>query len=422
MRLNHPKFWNLTQQYAAFTRRRQWATYLSQHIKVGNFQMNAIAMTPVRTGEFFQLHYRDLSHSSQTLAHEIVDLRDSGVLAANLDTIYTHLAHIFSRTYRVLQLPPQGPSIQSIGEIVFAFEHLVTVLGRAPDERTRTTSAQIRPHLDYFKAHFDLVTGYANGAFASAHAKLIFCEFLFNPITALLAQVFDGYKFMGADPRAVTEFFNFTPVRDGCDPASRAVIEAGSVALEGWCSDYKTWLMYHLVREARPKVAVEIGIYGGRSIVPMAQALKDNGAGTVIGIESWRPSTATHYVTGIANDFWWQYVDYQKLKITFFDFLGAHKLMRHVSIMEASSTTAFHSIDSIDFLHIDGNHSSFGAAHDVVNYFSKLKPGGIVVFDDINWPTTHAGLEIIMSAAELIHVVPISDTQLTAGCAAFRKI
>ena len=388
--------------------------------------MDVFALNPVTAGEFFRSHYRHLSQASMALAHDIVDIKDSPSLSADLGTIFSNLDQIFAQTYLVLQVKPQVQAIKSIDDAISAFEQLIGVVEQAPDERTKTTATQIRPHIEYFKNHFNgrfkLSSGYSNGIFANAHAKLMFCEFLFNPVTALLSQVFDGYKFMGADPRAVTDFFNFVPVRDGCEPASRAVIEAGAASLEGWCSDYKTWLLYHLVREAKPKVAVEIGIYGGRSIVPMAQALKDNGQGTVIGIESWRPSTATHYVTGIANDFWWQYVDYQKLKSTFFDFICFHKLTRHVSIMETSSTSAYHSIDSIDFLHIDGNHSSFGAAHDVVNYFSKLKPGGIVVFDDINWPTTHAGLEIIMSAGELIHVVPIADTQLVAGCAAFRKI
>lgn len=38
-----------------------------------------------------------------------------------------------------------------------------------------------------------------------------------------------------------------------------------------------------------------------------------------------------------------------------------------------------------DFIYIDGWHKSFAVLRDGVNYFSKLKNGGIMLFDDYEW-------------------------------------
>ena len=73
-------------------------------------------------------------------------------------------------------------------------------------------------------------------------------------------------------------------------------------------------------------------------------------------------------------------------------------------------------------LHIDGGHSTYGAAQDVVNYVSKVPSGGIIVYDDINWPTTAAGLDILRDSCRLLHVVPAFGSETEPGCAAFVKI
>ena len=154
----------------------------------------------------------------------------------------------------------------------------------------------------------------------------------------------------------------------------------------------------------------------------IAQALKDNQSGVVYGIETWSGAGATRYRTDLANDFWWQNIDFKQIKRGFYQFFLDHELIEMTKIIELSSDVAHLGLSEIDFLHIDGNHSMFGAAQDVTNYFGKLKRGGYVVFDDINWPSTRAGLEILMDSAELVATVPVSDDSTIPGCAAFRKI
>ena len=44
--------------------------------------------------------------------------------------------------------------------------------------------------------------------------------------------------------------------------------------------------------------------------------------------------------------------------------------------------------ESIDILHIDGNHTADVALSDAYMWLPKVKKGGYIWFDDANWPTT----------------------------------
>ncbi len=247
-------------------------------------------------------------------------------------------------------------------------------------------------------------------------------DFLVNAVVVLTNHIFNAFKWVGKDPRAATHFFDPGPALRATPGASRAIIEASKGALQGWCSTPKAMLLYSLVRAHRPNAIVEIGIYGGRSIVPMAVAARDNGRGYVAGIETWSADGAKQYRTNIGNDFWWTTVDFTRLKRDFHAFLAAHDLDAIVKVIEAPSDRAHYLFDEIDMLHIDGGHSTFGAAQDVVNYVAKVRRGGVIVYDDINWPTTAAGLQILMDTCQLVDVVEVMDSPGLPGCAAFVKI
>ena len=55
--------------------------------------------------------------------------------------------------------------------------------------------------------------------------------------------------------------------------------------LEGWCSKSKANHFIDLILAVKPEVYVEIGVFGGSSIFPVASALKYLGKGVVIGID-----------------------------------------------------------------------------------------------------------------------------------------
>ena len=61
-----------------------------------------------------------------------------------------------------------------------------------------------------------------------------------------------------------------------------------AVHKDGWCSIEKAYALASAIIALRPGVVVEIGIWAGRSLIPMALALKKVGAGKIIGIDPWR--------------------------------------------------------------------------------------------------------------------------------------
>ena len=104
--------------------------------------------------------------------------------------------------------------------------------------------------------------------------------------------------------------------------------------------------------------------------------------------------------TNPANDAWWAAVDFGAVKAELLRFVVAHGLVRQIRIVEAPSARAATLFDSIDFLHIDGSHSIVSAAEDVVLYARKLRRGGLVLFDDVNWDTTRLAQEILAALCD----------------------
>ncbi|WP_139793331.1 class I SAM-dependent methyltransferase [Ensifer aridi] len=182
-------------------------------------------------------------------------------------------------------------------------------------------------------------------------------------------------------------------------------IEASGAELEGWCTPEKAHTMAEHIRREKPGICVEIGVYGGRSLFPCAAALKENGHGKIYGIESWSAETAVENATSAVNDAWWASVDFPRIKKGVYTFAARHDLTSQVCIIEASSTKVSHLFDTIDFLHIDGSHSIINAATDVIQYATKVCSGGIIVMDDIEWPSTAPAYQILLSFCDLLQVL-----------------
>jgi predicted O-methyltransferase YrrM len=154
--------------------------------------------------------------------------------------------------------------------------------------------------------------------------------------------------------------------------------------LHGWCSHEAASFFIDLIFKTKPHVIVEIGVWGGKSLVPMALALKANQQGIIYGIDPWSSSDSVQWVMEEVNrDFWsradhdWVYRDLQQ-KLTQFD------LQAEVKIIRATSEDA-PPIHGIDILHIDGNHSDPASYLDVTKWVPLVKSGGWIIFDDMRW-------------------------------------
>lgn len=58
-----------------------------------------------------------------------------------------------------------------------------------------------------------------------------------------------------------------------------------------------------------------------------------------------------------------------------------HKIVVKVKMKSADALNMFEN-ESIDFIYIDGNHQYNFVKQDIENYFSKIKPGGIIAGHD----------------------------------------
>ena len=274
-------------------------------------------------------------------------------------------------------------------------------------------------HLAYLEQH----EGFAEVRDAELPGTWLAWDFLCNLVGAINTYVFSLYKWRSQDPRHATSFFLAEAAEDGVELASLAHIKTLQDHLPGWCSYDKAVMLYSLVREYKPEVAVEIGIHGGRSIIPIALALRDNKAGHVVGVETWSTEAITGAgITETKNDFGWSVADFGAIKRSFLNHVIQEDLHGYIKLLELSSERAARVIDEIQFIHIDGNHSMCGAARDVGNYLPKLCSGGVIVFDDIEWPSTGPAVELLMDTCRLLHVTGSFGNPSTPSCAAFIKL
>jgi predicted O-methyltransferase YrrM len=63
-------------------------------------------------------------------------------------------------------------------------------------------------------------------------------------------------------------------------------------------------------------------------------------------------------------------------------FVDAYRLMKY----KGTSARFFSGgTDLYDFIYIDGDHTAFGVLNDAVSAYHRLKPGGLLAFDDYLW-------------------------------------
>ena len=156
--------------------------------------------------------------------------------------------------------------------------------------------------------------------------------------------------------------------------------------LDGWCSDFKAGTLMELVWFMQPKVVVEVGVFGGKSLVPMAFALKTLGSGVAYGIDPWCAAASVEGMDGVDKD-WWGSVDHAAILDKLQKKITQFGLNDYIHLIQATSEDA-EEISNIDILHIDGNHSNHASYYDALKWVPLVRRGGMIIFDDITWGTT----------------------------------
>lgn len=189
--------------------------------------------------------------------------------------------------------------------------------------------------------------------------------------------------------------------------------------IQGWCSREKAEKLMDLIFDTHPKICVEIGVFGGSSIYPTACALKYLNNGVVYAIDPWSNEECLKgYTKGDPNYTWWSKLDLEKVYRGFKKMLQKFNLTSYCQILRMSSAQAVLQFqdDSIDILHIDGNHTEHVALADAKMFLPKVKKGGYIWFDDVNWSTTNKAVQYLTENCIF------EETRSTSTCFLFKKL
>lgn len=150
----------------------------------------------------------------------------------------------------------------------------------------------------------------------------------------------------------------------------------------GWCSIAKAQTLATAVIALRPEVSLEIGVFGGRSLFPIAMAHKEIGKGRVIAIDPWSAPASRIGQTG-ENEKWWGTLDHE---VIYQDFMKRCQelFVAHIVSVHRKTSDQCKPPPVIDLMSLDGNHGP-QAIVDVERYCPNVRTGGLVFMDDLNW-------------------------------------
>lgn len=194
---------------------------------------------------------------------------------------------------------------------------------------------------------------------------------------------------------------------EGITDDVRVQLRQAAAQLEGWCPDHKARQMCMQVMSCKPSVVVEIGVFGGKSLVPLAIGCRKNDKGRVYAIDPWENDACLeHYPADDPNVGWWSQQNLDKVYQQFVDYLKANGLSPWVRIIRARAEDVVNIFSPpdmlIDVLHIDGNHATETACRDVRLYLPRVRPGGWVWMDDVNWDTVKPACALVECSCTLV--------------------
>jgi len=178
----------------------------------------------------------------------------------------------------------------------------------------------------------------------------------------------------------------------------------------GWCTDEKRNFIHTLVNITLSKVCVEIGVFKGSSLFSFAEVLEKNG-GTIVGIDPWSYEASKNelwdkdYENYMYNDLLKGQETFDKLYESVCKIIQNNNLSKTISLIRKPSEDVFinFNIESIDILHIDGNHNEMNVSRDILLYLPLIKKGGYIIMDDSNWENVKNGInKFLIPYCELI--------------------
>ena len=161
--------------------------------------------------------------------------------------------------------------------------------------------------------------------------------------------------------------------------------------------------MADAVFETHPKRCVELGVFGGRSLISQGFALRHLNCGVIAGVDPWRKQDALEGENP-ANREWWSKCDIEEIHRRAMAAIWDNNLESHVSIIRNASQHAAALFDEIDMLMIAGNHSEVASMRDVELWVPKLRKGSYIFADDANWEGPQKAYARLQEMADLVAI------------------
>jgi|KBSSwiStaDraftv2_1062776.scaffolds.fasta_scaffold14521_10 predicted O-methyltransferase YrrM len=160
-------------------------------------------------------------------------------------------------------------------------------------------------------------------------------------------------------------------------------IERITPQLSDWTPIEKAHTLAALVLALRPALTVEVGVWQGASLLPMALAHRAIGHGRVIAVDPWAATASVQGQVNADDVRWWSEVDHEQAYQKFVTVLAEESVSQFVEVVRATSDE-FAVPEGIGLAHIDGNHGD-QAVKDVQRFAPKMATGGVLVLDDYLW-------------------------------------
>jgi predicted O-methyltransferase YrrM len=177
----------------------------------------------------------------------------------------------------------------------------------------------------------------------------------------------------------------------------------------GWCDIEKAIQIGQIVLDTKPQRIAEVGVFEGKSTLALAQCCKMNGSGTVYAIDSWKKEDCIDDESS-ANQEWWSNLDLEYHYEQFVSHSVHTNLVRHIQFCRMSSWDASRLLPDMDMVHIDANHAEWPSTSDVVNWLPKLKVGGYLIMDDVNWDSTQTAIKFVEKRCKFIEKFELKES------------
>ena len=129
-------------------------------------------------------------------------------------------------------------------------------------------------------------------------------------------------------------------------------------------------------------ICVEIGVFAGKSLLPIAISLRRNKKGIIYGIDPWTNEEAIKGYSGVDEEYW-NTINLQQKYEFFQQLLTDFDLKEYVNTIVGASDDV-PEIKNIDLLHIDGQHTE-QAMRDAKKFASQVTLNGYCFVDDVAW-------------------------------------